>query len=148
MDNDCGMAICEQLERIANALERIASARAAQPPEATQHAEQPRQRTEIDWAGDFMPGKNAALSRIKKAIENEFYRRSRGWDDLLSGYNEPLCVEDLIAIGPRRMRDLRNIGDIAVAKLAVYLAEKHGRMEWINGDSFSRAFWEGIWPRK
>jgi hypothetical protein len=128
MDNDCGMAICEQLERIANALEQIVLARAAKPPEATQEPGQRQQRTEIDWENDFC-GHN--MLRLRNRLQNAI--AEQGWiaKELLRGYTWPLCVEDLQEITLDRLCGLGGIGYATLSNVSEYFTAKYGPQPWM-----------------
>jgi hypothetical protein len=127
MDDHYAMSICDKLERIANALEQIVSAKAAKLPEATPEPE-PQQRTEIDWENDFRSGNlQRAKSALKRATENKYYDPRR----VLCGYRWPLCVEDLRDITLAELYRITGIGDTCIFEMSEYFERLYGKQEWM-----------------
>ena len=128
MDNDCGMAICEQLERIANALEQIVSTGHTKPAEVAREPEQRQQRTEIDWENDFC---RHNMLRLRNRLQNVIAQQ--GWiaKELLRGYAWPLCVEDLRDITLDRLSNLGGIGYTTLSDVSAYFAAKYGPQPWM-----------------
>jgi hypothetical protein len=128
MDNDTGMAIREQLVRIAETLEQIAALWQVKPPEAAQQPEQPRQRTEIDWENDFC---SHNMLRLRNRLQNVIAGQPLLAKELLNGCTWPLCVEDLQEITLDRLACLGGIGYSTLSDVSEYFAAKYGPQPWM-----------------